>query len=140
MLKSVGSFLLPPSVDEEDSEYGGVYLLAMCVLWTWTTVKAIRGGNRKLALAMGVIAFHSVMEHHFTEVNYNILAVMPLAVYAAQAGAGRKKRCAAAGKAWARWIRATVSALLVGLWALHGILGALLTLQRPAREAGWASR
>lgn len=165
--------------------YGGVYLLAMCVLWTWTTVKAIRGGNRKLALAMGVIAFHSVMEHHFTEVNYNILAVMPLAVYAAQAGAERKKRCAASGKAWARRIRATVSAvlaaaltaaawlclpaaltwlrtvfgalgwhggdwsgalvllaslltaatLLVGLWALHGILSALLTLRRPARRA-----
>ena len=33
---------------------------------------------------MAVIAFHSILEHHFTEVHFNILLAMPFAAYAAE--------------------------------------------------------
>lgn len=62
--------------------YGWVFTLIMAVLWVWMTRKAIRTGHRRLALAMAVIAFHSISEHHFPEMNYNILLVMPLCSFA----------------------------------------------------------
>ena len=61
--------------------YGWVLLLAHGALWGWTIRRALRCGNMRLALAMGIIAVHCFSEHHFIEVNYNILLVMPFAAY-----------------------------------------------------------
>lgn len=62
--------------------YGCVFTLIVAVLWVWMTRKAIKTGHRRLALAMAIIAFHSISEHHFPEINYNILLVMPLCHFA----------------------------------------------------------
>ena len=61
--------------------YGWIPFVAMGASWTWSIYRAIKAGNRRLALAMAIIAFHAFSEHHFTEVNYNILLAMPLAAY-----------------------------------------------------------
>lgn len=68
--------------------YGWVLLICICVLWCWMTQKAIKCGNYRLAAVMAIIAFHSISEHHFMEVHYNILLIMPFAhmhVYKAKA-------------------------------------------------------
>ena len=61
--------------------YGVVLFIVITVLWCWMTRKAIKIGDRRLALIMGLIAFHSISEHHFMEAHYNILLVMPFASY-----------------------------------------------------------
>ena len=62
--------------------YGWVFTLIAAILWVWMTRKAIKTGHRRLALAMAVIAFHSISEHHFPEMNYNIILFMPLCNFA----------------------------------------------------------
>jgi len=59
--------------------YGWVTMLAMFSVWEWMLHRALRGGNRRMALVMAVVAFHSIMEHHFPDPFHNILLVMPLA-------------------------------------------------------------
>lgn len=61
--------------------YGGVLFLILCIYWVLLTSKAVQIGDRRLALAMALIAFHSFSEHHFIEAHYNILLVMPFASY-----------------------------------------------------------
>ncbi len=56
--------------------YGIVLGGVLCVIWPLTVRKAIKHGERRLALAMFVIAFHSISEHHFPEINYNILLIL----------------------------------------------------------------
>ena len=102
--------------------YGWVLLIALGALWGWTIHRALRRGDRRLALAMGLIAFHSILEHHFTEVHYNILLAMPFAAYAAAQGreadapkrVGRPERAA--------WLvtgaLAILAARLAGPWVL----------------------
>ncbi|MBR1820716.1 MAG: hypothetical protein IJ769_03750, partial [Clostridia bacterium] len=75
--------------------YGWALLLALGALWGWTVYRAIKCGDRRLALVMGLIAVHSFSEHHFIEANYNLLLVMPFAAYAAhpvKAEAGSRTR------------------------------------------------
>lgn len=59
--------------------YGWVTMLAMFSVWEWMLHRALRCGNRRMALVMAVVAFHSVMEHHFPDPFHNILLIMPLA-------------------------------------------------------------
>lgn len=58
--------------------YGWVLTLIVTVLWVWMTRKAMRNGYRSLAYAMAIIAVHSFSEHHFTDIQYNVLLAMPL--------------------------------------------------------------
>lgn len=57
--------------------------LMYAAIWVAITRRALRSGDRRLALVMGMIAFHSVLEHHFTELNYNPILAMPLAAFPA---------------------------------------------------------
>lgn len=61
--------------------YGWVLFLSYCVLWPWTVYKAIQCRDWRLAWVMALIALHSFSEHHFIELNYNVLVAMPLARY-----------------------------------------------------------
>ena len=61
--------------------YGWILTLIITVLWVWMTHKAYKTNHRRLALAMAVIAIHSFSEHHFTELNFNILLAMPLCAF-----------------------------------------------------------
>ncbi|MCI9501070.1 MAG: acyltransferase [Hungatella sp.] len=51
--------------------YGVVILLVICVLYIWTTKQAAKQGNRRLSMALALIATHSIIEHHLTELAYN---------------------------------------------------------------------
>ncbi len=64
--------------------YGWVLFIALCLSWGWTARKAIRCGDRRLVLVLGIIAVHSFSEHHFIDVHFNILLAMPLAAYLSQ--------------------------------------------------------
>ena len=61
--------------------YGWVLFIALCLAWGWMARKAIRCGDRRLVLVMGIIAIHSFSEHHFIDVYFNILLAMPLAAF-----------------------------------------------------------
>lgn len=62
--------------------YGLMTFLIIAIIWTLTTYRAIIIEDRRLALGMALIAFHSISEHHFIEIFYNILLVMPFALFA----------------------------------------------------------
>lgn len=51
--------------------YGWALFLALSGLWVALTVRAIRCGHRRLAVALALIAFHSIIEHHFIEIHFN---------------------------------------------------------------------
>lgn len=111
--------------------YGWVTMLAMLTGWVWTVRKALRGGNRRMALVMAVIAFHSIMEHHFLDPFHNILLFMPLAMLEVSPSRlsedAVKRNCAAAG---------AVAAALLGLGALL-LPGIMSTLRTVFAAKGW---
>ena len=59
--------------------YGWVPFLAAAALWTGMGLRAYRAGDQKLLAIMTVIAFHAMSEHHFPDVQYNMLLVLPFA-------------------------------------------------------------
>lgn len=52
-------------------QYGSVILITTCILYMWTVKRAINVGNRRLAMALALIAIHSMIEHHLLELAYN---------------------------------------------------------------------
>ena len=54
--------------------------LVRVVLWVLMTRKAVKTGHWRLAFGLALIALHSFSEHHFPEVNYNILVILPFSV------------------------------------------------------------
>ncbi len=116
--------------------YGWVLLLVYGVLWGWTIRRALRCGNRRLALAMGIIAVHCFSEHHFTELDYNVLLVMPFASFGSEEAeeASAKKRFSI--KTGFAWLAAgAVSAAMIALLAVR-LLPWLKTLFQAERLCG----
>lgn len=72
--------------------YGWVFFLVVAFFWVRTTWLAIREKDYRLAFGMGFIAFHSLSEHHFMEINYNLLLAMPLADFTARGACIHKDR------------------------------------------------
>lgn len=64
--------------------YGIVGLLMINILWVMMTRAAVVAGDRRLALALALIAFNSATEHHINQINYNIFLAVPFAVMAAK--------------------------------------------------------
>lgn len=60
--------------------YGVVLFLVMMILWVLMTRKAVKMGHWRLAFGMALIAINAFSEHHFLEVNYNILIILPFSV------------------------------------------------------------
>ena len=125
------------------------------VLWVWMTCRAVRRGNRRLALALTLIAFHSISEQHFIEPNFNILLALPLAAWpdaSAPAERGRVpgRRAAGivvallcAGAAWAlpavfSWLRTMFSVLGLTGGGTRGFVVIALILAMAAACAGIA--
>ena len=108
--------------------FGWVTTLAVLGMWEWMLRKAICAGNRRMALVMAVIAVHSVMEHHFTDVFHNILVVMPLAVLSIrdkeESREARQKRAVAFGAVFALLVALGVLCLPRLMSALRTIYGA----------------
>ena len=84
--------------------YGYALFAANCACWCWMTRRAIRCGNRRMALAMAIIAVHSIMEHHFPEPWFNVMLLLPFVGFPQEAemandGRSRLARNLAAGVA-----------------------------------------
>lgn len=61
--------------------YGAMILLLLFVQYIWMQKKAINAGLQKVVLAAGMIAIHSMIEHHFLELTFNLLLVFPFASF-----------------------------------------------------------
>lgn len=59
--------------------YGWVPFVTTAALWTGMGFRAYRAGDQKLLCIMTMIAFHAMSEHHFPDVQYNMLLVLPFA-------------------------------------------------------------
>ena len=94
--------------------YGWVLTIGAGAAWVWMTRKAIRTGHRRIGYAMAIIALHSFSEHHFPEMNYNLLLAMPLCAFA---GTGERAADGAAEKVrirqWIAWAAGIAVALLL---------------------------
>ena len=62
--------------------YGYVFLIAVVILHVFCVSKLQKADNRRLALVLALIAFHSISEHHLIELHYNISLALPLAAFA----------------------------------------------------------
>ena len=65
-------------------QFGIIALIMINIIWVLMTRKAVLLGDRRLALAMALIAFNAASEHHITQINYNILLAVPFAVLTAR--------------------------------------------------------
>ena len=81
-----GNTLPPPELYFLDGSYpliliryGWVLLVTVCILWVSLSYRAYRKKDYKLLAVMTLIAFHALAEHHFLEINYNILLALPFA-------------------------------------------------------------
>ena len=96
----------------------GVFSLAMfMVLWPLMTHTAVRSKKTRLSLGLALIAFHSVSEQRFLDIDYNLFLAAPFAVFSIpllravpKKARRRKKKSAPVGK---RRIAAAVVSLLV---------------------------
>lgn len=61
--------------------YGWVYFIAVAYLWFMTIRKVVKSGNYKMAIVMGIIAFHCLSEQYYTEINFNLFLVLPFAKF-----------------------------------------------------------
>lgn len=57
--------------------YGMATLLAFCAGYIYIGRKTLRQGNRRLLMAMALVAIHSMIEHHLPEVAYNLFLLLP---------------------------------------------------------------
>lgn len=57
--------------------YGIIVLITILLLYVFTVSKALKAGKRRLVFALGIIAVHSFVEHHLTEINYNVFLLLP---------------------------------------------------------------
>ena len=61
--------------------YGWVLFIMLCTSWSFCTKRAFLNKDSRLACLFVLIAFHSFSEHHFTEINFNPLVVMPFTAF-----------------------------------------------------------
>ncbi|MSS19732.1 hypothetical protein [Pseudoramibacter porci] len=60
--------------------FGIVFFILIGILWILTTNRAIKIKKNRLAAGMLIIAMDAFSEHHFSELNYNFLLALPLAL------------------------------------------------------------
>ena len=61
--------------------YGILLTAVIFSLWVWMTLKALRSGNKRIAISMAIIGLHALSEHHFMDANYNLLLIMPFCAF-----------------------------------------------------------
>ena len=60
--------------------YGWLCFGIVCTFWVWMTWRAVKCHDYRLAFGMALICLHSISEHHFPEINYNLLMFLPFAL------------------------------------------------------------
>lgn len=73
--------------------YGLLILLILCLLYILLGKKALQNGHGKIVLATTIIAIHSMIEHHFLEVSYNLFLLLPFADFTMQSSRKEQKKC-----------------------------------------------
>ncbi len=81
MIQSEPYYFLDSSYPLLLIRYGWVLSLTLMALWTLMGLRAYRAEDQKFLYVMTVIAFHALSEHHFLEVQYNILLILPFAAF-----------------------------------------------------------
>lgn len=92
--------------------YGILVALIVTAFWVWMAVRALRSGERRIALAMVLVALHAFPESHFLDLNYNIFLLMPLCTFSGTPAEQPDAKRWAASRA-AAWIMAGAAALLL---------------------------
>ncbi len=69
--------------------YGWVTYIVANILWVFTTDRAIRVNNRRLAFAMTLVAFDFIMEHHWYELCYDAFVIIPFADFGIKEASGK---------------------------------------------------
>jgi hypothetical protein len=59
--------------------YGTAVLVVLCGVWTYLAWKALKKKDIKLIIVLFLVTVHSIIEHHFTEINYNIFIILVFA-------------------------------------------------------------
>ena len=65
--------------------YGWMTYIVANILWVYTTDRAIKVNDRRLAFAMTLIAADFFMEHHWIELSYNAFVIIPFADFGIKA-------------------------------------------------------
>ncbi len=119
--------------------YGVVVLLIICILYMWTTRQAAKQGNRRLSMALALIAAHSIIEHHLTELAYNPFLLLAFADLFPKGGHYAIKEEAVKKEKYFAWLVYGIVGILV-LVGLPRILSyartivTLLCLNIPSRN------
>ena len=79
-IQDTGYNFVDPSYALIMIRYGWVVLMVVAAMWVYMTIRAIMAGNRRMAAVMAIIAVHSLSEHHFLEINYNIILILTFAL------------------------------------------------------------
>ena len=78
-LPPLGLYFLDSSYSNILICHGWVTLTLICLLWVRMSWIAYQRKDFRLLSVMALIAFHALTEHHFKDVNYNVLLAIPLA-------------------------------------------------------------
>ena len=108
--------------------YGWVLFLAAAALWTKMGLSAYRMKDRKLLYVMTVVAVHALSEHHFPDVQYNMLLVMPFAAIPNREAAAKEKTLPALVRAHPAGAICAAAFLAAFLWGLPLLLSRLRTV------------
>ena len=95
--------------------YGWVITAIVTGLWIWMTVRALKNGNSRIALAMAVLAFHAFSEARVWDINYNIFLIMPFcALHIPMA----EKEALKTEKEKGRWTKIILASVIAGFFLL----------------------
>ena len=61
--------------------YGIVVFSIVTILWMYLCGKVNKYGKTWIGMILALIAIHSISEHHFTELNYNLFLALPFASF-----------------------------------------------------------
>lgn len=98
--------------------YGWLFFILVTFLWEYLLYRAVQTHQRRLALVMGIIAVHALSEHHFPDINYNILLVMAFSAFPKKGDKGDDflVQCRKIGKFLVRhWLALLSTVLIIAL-------------------------
>lgn len=88
--------------------YGWVLTVIIIFLWSWMTKNALKMGRRRIAYSMMAIAVHCFVEHHFPELNYNILLATPFCILSSSMSMDKVKAVDSEKRRWIPWLTAFI--------------------------------
>lgn len=121
-------------------QYGAVILAVIGILYMWTTKGAMRARNHRISMAMALIAVHSVIEHHLTDLAYNPFLLLAFADLAHTGGHHHEGKGESKGKGdyfiWPMYGVAAILAMAASpkMFCYARTIVTLLRLNEPSRN------